>query len=88
MKNKEEIEDYFMLFCFSPDARGFTRHVLEWEAKKIGINDGHHYKNKTLLMRAIQERWQDHFLENLPAYEEMFKDDAVTLKHLKSKLVL
>ena len=88
MKNKQEIEDYFMLCCFAPDARGFTRHLLEREATKIGINDCYLYKNKTLLMRAIQERWKDHFLENLPAYEEMFKDDAVTLKHLKSKLVL
>jgi hypothetical protein len=88
MKNKEEIEDYFMLCCFAPDARGYTRDLLECQARKIGINDGHLYKNKTLLMRAIQERWQDHFLENLPAYEEMFKDNAVTLKHLKSKLVL
>jgi hypothetical protein len=56
MKNKQEIEDYFMLCCFAPDAKDLTRHLLEWEATKIGINDGHVYKNKTLLMTAIQER--------------------------------
>ena len=44
MKNKQEIEDYFMLCCFAPDARGYTRFLLERQATKIGINDGHLYK--------------------------------------------
>ena len=87
MKNQEEIEDYFMLCSYARDAKGFPRNLLEQEAIKIGIHNGTVYKNKALLLQAIQNKWRKHFQENIAYYEVNFKDTNL-LRHLKTKIYI